>query len=189
MNFCGKCGTEREKDDHFCSQCGYAFDAEVINNEYLKKRKFSFTPNKQDIQTHQNHLTYHKSIGKIQGYFSFLLLILIILCSQAISHLIIESKMTLMPTVLGFIAGIFIFIVLSSFNASRRLAHTFYQPSYPYTGYSIQYVYDTLDSAKLNSGDHRCIYCGNNRLYRKGIYASDQCTVNCTKCKTFLYYD
>lgn len=189
MNFCGKCGIEQDATDHFCRQCGKSFHPNSINKKPTSPKNFVFTQNKVDVQAHQDHLAYHQAIGRIQNYIFFILLIALIIFSQFLSHLFINSKLELMSPVIGFIGAIFCFIILSSFNIPRRIAHLLYKPSYPYTGYSIQYVYDQLESAKLRNGDHRCIYCGNNRLYRKGIYASDECTVNCTKCKTFLYYD
>lgn len=37
--------------------------------------------------------------------------------------------------------------------------------------------------------DHYCIHCGSKGIWRKGIYQSDAVICNCSKCKTFLFYE
>lgn len=38
-------------------------------------------------------------------------------------------------------------------------------------------------------GEHRCIFCGNRGIWRKGVYKSNEVIHNCSQCKKELYRD
>ena len=188
MNFCGNCGTQREENHQFCTHCGESFGQEKPST--FPKKQFIFTPSETDIETHKKHFDYNgkiASVGRVVGFFLFIGCFAI---GDSLSRLMIDFEFPMPFSLIpGFIGSMFIFIILLNMDIHRSIARRIYKPSYPFAGWSLQNVYDTFESAKLKNGEHRCIYCGNNRLYRKGIYASDRCTVNCTKCKAFLYHD
>ena len=188
MNYCGNCGTKREPSHQFCGNCGEAFEQSQSSSS--NKKPFIFTPSDIDIESHKKHFDYNDkiaSVGKIIGFFLFIACFAL---GQFFSKLVINLQFPLPFSLIpGFIGSMFIFIILLNLDVHRSIARKIYKPTYRFAGWSLQDVYNTFESAQLKNGEHRCIYCGNNRLYRKGIYASDRCTVNCTKCKAFLYHD
>lgn len=38
-------------------------------------------------------------------------------------------------------------------------------------------------------GEHRCIFCGNRGIWRKGVYRTNNKIANCSKCKAELFYE
>lgn len=191
MNFCGNCGTKRENHHHFCSECGESFEENIKEHPSKSiKKTFTFTPSETDIQTYKNHFAYNEKIESVAKVVGILMFFGCFALGQILSKLFMDLNSPLpFSLVPGFIGSIFIFIILFIMDVYRSIARKIYKPNYQYAGWGLQAVYNTFASAKLRNGEHRCIYCGNNRLYRKGIYASNSCTVNCTKCKAFLYYD
>ena len=188
MNFCGNCGTQRDPSHQFCAHCGEAFNEQKKFTQI--KKPFVFTPSEIDIQAHQNHFNYNDKISSVGKIIGFALFICCAAMGQIVSELSIDFNFPMPFSLIpGFIGSMFVFILLLNMDIHRNIARKIYRPTYQFSGWSLQDVYNTFESAKLKNGEHRCIYCGNNRLYRKGIYASDSCTVNCTKCKEFLYYD
>ena len=47
--------------------------------------------------------------------------------------------------------------------------------------------YYALPYARDESGNHRCIFCGNKGIYRKGEYKTNNTHSSCSKCQKHLF--
>lgn len=177
--FCYACGAEKVWGHKFCGSCGKSFQMQS---------KVNFVQNEKDINTYNQHQIYLNKIynfeSKFFSYMFFIIFLSIVL-------------MVLMGFTIGFrffsisLGSIFIlFILFFIFKFSEldsALARIIYGKNYEHKRKSLRVVYQSLDSSKNNKGETICIFCGNSRFFRKGIYASSSCTVNCTKCQKYLF--
>lgn len=177
--FCYECGAEKILGHKFCGSCGKSFQA---------RPKITFVPNEQDIKTYNQHRVYLDKIYGFQSSF-FNYMFFIIFISIAL--------MVLTTFTIGFnffnisLGGIFVlfavFFILKFMELDLSLAKVIYGKNYEHKNESLIVFYKSLDSSKNNKGETVCIFCGNSRFFRKGIYATDNCTVNCTKCQAYLF--
>ena len=177
--FCYECGAEKILGHKFCGSCGKSFQA---------RPKITFVQNEQDIKTYNQHRVYLDKIYGFQSSFFnykfFIIFISIVL-------------MVLTTFTIGFnffnisFVGIFVlfavFFIFKFMALDLSLAKVIYGKNYEHKNESLIVFYKSLDSSKNNSGETVCIFCGNSRFFRKGIYATDNCTVNCTKCQAYLF--
>ncbi|WP_375766935.1 zinc ribbon domain-containing protein [Archangium gephyra] len=49
--------------------------------------------------------------------------------------------------------------------------------------------YYSIPHSNDAEGEHRCIFCGNRGIWRKGIYRTNDKIANCSKCKAQLFYE
>jgi hypothetical protein len=47
--------------------------------------------------------------------------------------------------------------------------------------------YYSIPGSKSSDGSHRCIWCGNRGVWKKGQYKTNLTHCNCAKCKTYLF--
>lgn len=177
--YCYECGAEKVLGHKFCGSCGKSFQVQS---------KVNFVQNKKDIDTYNQHQTYLNKVSNFQNKFFtymffiiFLSIILMVLSGFSIGF-------RFFPASFGGIFFLFIiFFVFKFMNLDFAIAKAIYGQNYEHKGKDLETIYHSLDSSKNSKGETICIFCGNSRFYRKGIYATSNCTVNCTKCKAYLY--
>lgn len=177
--FCYECGAEKVWGHKFCGSCGKSFQMQS---------KVNFVQNKKEINTYNQHQIYLNKIynfeSKFFSYMFFIIFLSIVL-------------MVLMGFTIGFrffsisLGSIFFlffsFFIFKFLELDSALARVIYGRDYEHKRKSLSAVYESLDSSKNNKGETVCIFCGNSRFFRKGIYATSSCTVNCTKCQAYLF--
>ncbi len=146
--------------------------------------------NQDDISTYEHHLKYFKQIKLFpkQSILSFLLWCFrghVFYFTSVFSGWAFVSKAFQLYGYLPFCIISCIAIKFTSLD--YWLAKQIYGRNYRYKDNGLRLVYQELPSAKNHKDEFICIFCGNKRFFRKGIYASDSCTVNCTKCQHYLY--
>lgn len=177
--FCYECGAEKVLGHKFCGSCGKSFQV---------KPKVNFVQNKKEIDIYDQHQNYLNKISNFQNNFFmfmfsiiFLSIVLMVLTGFTIGFRYFSIS-------LGSIFFLFIIFFIFKFtNLDLALARIIYGRNYEHKGKSLNAIYHSLDSSKNNKGEISCIFCGNSRFFRKGIYASSSCTVNCTKCQAYLF--
>ncbi|TCM67522.1 hypothetical protein EC844_10836 [Acinetobacter calcoaceticus] len=184
LKFCVYCGDEVAALDKYCGSCGSAL-VDHTPKERVVRKPFVFTANESDIKAYKFHIQYLEN-GSNTGNYILIFIFSSILCASLYA-LDFTGSSRLSSLLVGIFFGIvaplfFLLIYVKKASVNRAL-----YSKYKYIDRSLKYVYANLGSAQLRSGDVRCIFCGNNRLFKKGIYRSDTTTVNCTKCKAHLY--
>lgn len=175
--FCVECGTKRINQHKFCGNCGKVFFNKAKENSI---QSYKFTPNIQDIEIYKNHINYLNRVSSRASRIITALFICIFICFFSIIG----------TGVLGiflFILCIITVIVVSGSGLHNDTAKATIGRNYIHKDQTLKSVYYTLESAKNCKNEPVCIFCGNKRFFRKGIYASNDCTVNCTKCQSYLY--
>lgn len=177
--FCNNCGNERIKQHKFCSMCGYNFSSTTKSLQDKSARpKFEFKPNQNDIDLYKKHEKYLEKVNSFENKtFSIFFIAAIVCFFYGFRN--IEMG--------GFVFCIISLLVTKFTGLDRTVAKLLLGHNNPHKNESLKTVYFGLDSAKNHKDESICIFCGNKRFFRKGIYASNQCTVNCTKCQNYLY--
>ena len=49
--------------------------------------------------------------------------------------------------------------------------------------------YYAVEGSLGQDGEHRCIFCGNRGIYRKGEYRTDKKYSSCSACGAFLFQE
>ncbi|ATB42945.1 hypothetical protein CYFUS_008424 [Cystobacter fuscus] len=49
--------------------------------------------------------------------------------------------------------------------------------------------YYSIPHSNDAEGEHRCIFCGNRGIWRKGVCRTNDKIANCSKCKAQLFYE
>lgn len=187
--YCVTCGEKALPHYRFCSGCGHSFENTLPDNTY-KKRAPIFKPNQDDIKAYEDHRTYLNKIDSFQSkvfYFFFFgaFVTMFFHLGGVFSGWFTVSEAFESIWLFPFCIISCLIIKLTSFD--YWLAKQIYGRGYRYKDNGLRFVYQKLSSAKNHKDEPVCIFCGNKRFFRKGIYASDACTVNCTKCQHYLY--
>ncbi len=187
--YCVTCGEKALAHHHFCGACGHSF-LDQASEKPQKARYPTFVSNQDDIATYEYHLTYLNKISSFQskvfyffffGAFATMFVNLSSVFAGWLSISEIFESMWLFPFC------IISCLIIKFTNFDYWLAKQIYGRAYRYKDNGLRLVYHELPSAKNHKDDPVCIFCGNKRFFRKGIYASTSCTVNCTKCQHYLY--
>ncbi len=177
--FCSNCGTERVVQHKFCGNCGYNFSSvQKEHRERPAKIRFEFKPNQQDIEIYKQHEKYLSRLNSFETVTFFAFFIAAIACFFYGFRRIEMS---------GFVFCIISLLVIKFTGLDRAIAKMILGRNYSHKNSSLKTVYNSLHSAQNTKNEPQCIYCGNTRFFRKGIYTSNDCTVNCTKCQNYLY--
>lgn len=190
--YCVDCGEKALEHHHFCGACGYQFKDIEPRSETKKIHKPKFVASQNDIAIYNKHREYNKKVASVEGILfniGFLGAFLTILLNVGG---VLSGITSIKDANVGSVIGLAAFFIISLFilkftGLDNWIATVIHGRSYKYKNKSLEQVYKQLPSSKNNKGDSICIFCGNNRFFRKGIYASDSCTVNCTKCQQYLY--
>ena len=97
------------------------------------------------------------------------------------NSLLLVGLALLVPFVIWLVNGISFVEIIAAFIACTW--------SVLYVHRVSQKNYYTLPSARDESGEHRCIFCGGRGIYRKGVYNSSTVHSNCSKCQKRLFTD
>lgn len=188
--YCVDCGGKALAHHHFCGACGHQFKDVEPRAETKKIHHPKFIANQYDIAIYNKHREYNKKVASVESiifYIGFIGAFLTIFLNVGGVLSGITSVENVGSTI-GLGAFFIISIIILKFTGlDNWIATVIHGRSYKYKNNSLEHVYKKLPSSKNNKGDSICIFCGNNRFFRKGIYASNSCTVNCTKCQQYLY--
>lgn len=182
--FCYECGAEKVWGHKFCGSCGKSFRVQP---------KANFVPNEEDLNIYKEHKIYLDKINSFENYFFFVFFGLAVLAmgtgfTRFFTSNIRESmEGAFTSTIVSFILIFFILIISRMMELDNYLAELVHGKNYEHKTKSLKALYQSLNSSKNNKGETICIFCGNSRFFRKGIYASNNCTVNCTKCQAYLF--
>ena len=177
--FCYECGAEKILGHKFCGSCGKSFQA---------RPKITFVQNEQDIKTYNQHRVYlDKIYGFQSSFFNYMFFIIFISIVLMVLTTFTIGFNFFNISFVGFFVLFAVFFIFKFMALDLSLAKVIYGKNYEHKNESLIVFYKSLDSSKNNSGETVCIFCGNSRFFRKGIYATDNCTVNCTKCQAYLF--
>ncbi|WP_111885504.1 hypothetical protein [Acinetobacter sp. YH12218] len=189
MKYCVSCGEKALVQHHFCSACGHSF-GDQVSDKPKQARYPAFVPNQDDISTYEHHLKYLNKLSSFQSKVFYLFFF----GAFAVMFFTFTSVFSGWASVSKAFESIWLFpfciiscIAIKFTSLDYWLAKQIYGRDYRYKDNGLRLVYQELPSAKNHKDEFICIFCGNKRFFRKGIYASDSCTVNCTKCQHYLY--
>lgn len=189
MNFCGECGIMYESSYRSCQNCRFLNKSQCSKETHkISPLNSSFNPCDTDIYLHRKHFEYKNTIKQISKFIGLSIFIGCFFIISSAVYRLIETSILFSLNV-GLSATTLLFFIFLNVGLYQKIAYKIYKSNYIFSGWTLYEVYKTFESAQLNNGEYRCIYCGNSRVYRTGIYTFNHCTVNCTKCKAFLYYD
>lgn len=177
--FCSHCGEKRGAQYKYCGSCGKSFFNKTKENS---NQLYKFIPDDQDIETYNNHVNYLNRVDSRASTISTTLFIGAIICFISV----IGTGIGVIGVPL-FIIFIITIIVISASGLHYDIAKATIGRKYIYKDHNLKNVYQTLKSVQNSKNELTCVFCGNKRFFRKGIYASSNCTVNCTKCQSYLY--
>lgn len=187
--YCVNCGEKAFTSHRFCSTCGHAFEKTSSEKSY-KRYSPTFIPNQDDIAAYEHHLDYLNKLNSFKSkvfffFFFGAFLTMFFHLGSVFSGWLTVSEAFKSIWLFPFCIISCLIIKFTSFD--YWIAKQIYGRGYRYKDNGLRLVYQELPSAKNHKDEPVCIFCGNRRFFRKGIYASDSCTVNCTKCQHYLY--
>lgn len=188
--YCVTCGQKALARHFFCGACGHAFPNNTSTNPNQPAHYAAFVPNQADIATYQYHRQYLNKIDSCQNwvFLFFFMAALITIVFNVLTGLIGWRSIQDVSDSMWLFGFFLISCIVIKFTAlDYSLAKLIYGRGYRYKDHGEKFVYQELVSATNHKNEAVCIFCGNKRFFRKGIYASNSCTVNCTKCQTYLY--
>jgi len=168
---CFECGEEVLSDAEFCHKCGRRVKSKSPQSTLPPKAKRG--PDEQLIARSKAELDdlrlgIAKSAGQNNkqmwlwvGFFS------------VITFLVFTSSNNL--DWYSVIPGLIVVIALT------RMAHK--------DRWLVMKEYYSIGGSIDQNGEHRCIFCGNRGIFRKGEYASETTYAACSKCKSPLFIE
>jgi hypothetical protein len=154
---CFSCQKECHPQSKFCSNCGRSFRSKV--------KKYHVQENI-DIESMRNESNLEYKVIRSRNFKNSMAAALFFTILIVFSGLVELGKGIPIFTIAILIIGVIVCKWLLKFSENN---------------------YYSIPHSRTPDGKHRCIWCGNLGIWKKGEYKTDLTHYHCSKCESFFY--